>query len=377
MSFPDTASPARDTRVLDWEDQGDHDWIATAPGGWELSYAGARMNLWKGNWYTRGGHVVTLTRRGKTPACLLREGGFDQFAKRIGYAVEPQTGDVAFDRRIYLATDHAGLGRALGDRPELRRVVLALFDLKVLRIDVTVDGFKIYLDKPPSPNDDGGAALSDVALRLEGLSDLWPAAPSDFKAVGGWLNRRGLSLAWFFAVAALVFVTWHFSSDRAWHRQLETFAEIDWPGMGLLVAVAVGPYAVFGGRRATSHKTLALLVVGILILLPLSQTLLVININRLHVRSETLVPAVPTGLWPDPDRQYSKGYLLDATVEGVPLGLSLSPAEGKLAVEGRLCMTGVVHEGLRGLRYVWGVRTWTCGSGEVSHVPPPSPMPAS
>ncbi|WP_029907860.1 hypothetical protein [Caulobacter sp. UNC358MFTsu5.1] len=145
--------------------------------------------------------------------------------------------------------------------------------------------------------------------------------------------------------------------------------------MGLLAAVAVGPYALLGGRRANSHRALALMTAAILALMPLSQRFLQIEVNRLHARSWTLAPAVPTALRPDPDRQYSKGYLLDATVEDRPVVRALSLDEGKLALEGRLCLTGVVIEGLRGLRYVKGVRTWTCRPGEISPVPPPSPAP--
>jgi hypothetical protein len=376
MNATDPEPAERDIRMLDWEDQGDHDWTAVAPGGWALSYEGARFNLLDRG-YSRATNTLVLTRRGKAPAGLLREGGFDQFAKRVGYAVEPQTGDAAFDRRVYLATDDAEVVRALADHPEARRAVLDLFDLEVRSIVVTANGFTAHLGEPAHPEDDGGGGLSNLALHLCALADLWPGATSGSKAAGGGLNRRGLSLAWFFVVAAAVFVAWLFRSDRAWDRQLETFAETDWLGMGLLLAAAVGPYALLGGRRATSHRTLALMVVGMLALLPISDHLRVITLNRLRTRSWALASATPTALRPDPERLYSHGYVLDVMVEDRPIERALSLDEGKLALEGRLCLAGVVVEGLRGLRYVKGVRTWTCRPGEISPVPPPSPLPAT
>jgi hypothetical protein len=378
MNSADPKTADRDIRLLDWQDHGDRDWTATAPGGWELSYAGARFSLLQGQSYNRPISTLSLRRRGKAPAGLLREGGFDQFAKRIGYAIEPQTGDADFDRRVYLATDDADLGRTLADRPEARRAVLDLFELEVRGIDIKADELTARLGESAHPDDDGGGALSNLALHLCALADLWPDGPPPGTTNGGgWFNRRNLSLAWFCVVATAVFSGWMFDSDRAWNRQLETFAETDWLGMGVLFGVAVAPYALLGGRRATSHRLLVMLVLVMLALLPISAPLRLINANRIHVRSETLVPAVPTALRPDPDRQYSKGYLLDATVEEHSIGLSLSPEEGKLAVEGRLCMAGVVHEGLRGLHYIWGLRTWTCRPGEVSNVPPPLPLPAA
>jgi hypothetical protein len=369
---PTNAQPAdRDIRLLDWEDLGDHDWSATAPGGWALFYEGRRFSLLRGNSYNRPASTLTLTRRGKTPARLLGEGGFDRLAKRIGYAIEPQTGDADFDRRIYLATDHAELGGALAARPEARRAILDLLDLDVHAVGITAEGLTAHLRGSANPDDDGGGTLSNLALHLCALSDLWPDTPPPSATAAAGSMRRALSLAWFCVVAALVFGVWYFTRYETWDRELETFAETDWLGMGLLVAVAIGPYALLGGRRATSHKTLAGLVAAILALLPMSGPLRLIVVNHLHARGWALAPALPTALRPDPDRQYSKGLVLDATVEGVPIEQALTLDEGKLALEGRLCMAGVVIEGLRGLRYVKGMRTWTCRPGETSHVPPP------
>jgi hypothetical protein len=375
MSSPNPTPSDRDIRTLDWEDQDDRNWTATAPGGWAMFYAGERFNpLRRG--YSRWTNLLTLTRRGKAPAGLLPEGGFDQVAKRIGYAIELQTGDAAFDRRIYLATDNADLVRALAERPETRQAVLNLFDLEVARIDITAHGFTARLGEAAHPDQDSGVALSNLALHLCALSDLWPDAPPPGSPnANGGLSLRGLSFAWFCIVAATTFCCWAFGGERAVIRQIETFAETDWLGMGLLFMVGVAPYALLGGRRATSHKVLVAITLAMLALLPISDRLLQIDMNRLRVRSQALAPAIPTALRPDPARLYSHGYLLDVTIEDRPLDWALSLDEGKLAVEGRLCLAGVVAEGLRGLRYVKAVRTWTCRPGETSRVPPPSPLP--
>ena len=187
---------------------------------------------------------------------------------------------------------------------------------------------------------------------------------------------RGLSLAWFGVVAATVFGRWAWGGDAGWDRQIETFAETDWLGMGLLALAAVGPFALLGGRRATSHRVLLVLALSIAALLPLSERLLQIDLNRLHDRGQAVVPALPTALRIDPDRQYSKGYLVTAVIEDTPVDWALSLDEGKLALEGRLCMAGVVAEGLRSLHYVKALRTWACRPGETSLVPPLSETPS-
>jgi hypothetical protein len=47
---------------------------------------------------------------------LRREGGFDVFGKRLGLAVEPQTGDPAFDRAFYFDTTDPVIRRLLQDK---------------------------------------------------------------------------------------------------------------------------------------------------------------------------------------------------------------------------------------------------------------------
>ena len=366
---------ARDIRTLEWQDDGDSDWSATAPGGWALSYSGPRIGLGRG--YSRFSIELALARGGKAAAGLLREGAFDQFAKRVGYAVEHQTGDAAFDARIYLASDNRALAQTLADRPEIRQAVLELFDANVTSINITAGGWTARLDESPHPDDDAGGALSATALKLCALADLWPdkadLAPSP---AGGWGGLRILSLVWFGVVAATVFGRWAWGGDAGWDRQIETFAETDWLGMGLLALAAVGPFALLGGRRATSHRVLLVLALSIAALLPLSERLLQIDLNRLHDRGQAVVPALPTALRIAPDRQYSKGYLVTAVIEDTPVDWALSLDEGKLALEGRLCMAGVVAEGLRGLHYVKALRTWACRPGETSLVPPLSETPS-
>ncbi|WP_156035571.1 hypothetical protein [Caulobacter sp. UNC358MFTsu5.1] len=196
MTSTDLSARDRDIRMLHWTDQGDSDWSATAPGGWDLYYAGARFGLRRG--YSRYTSTVTLTRRGKAPASLVREGGFDRLAKRIGYAVEPQTGDADFDRRVYLITDDDALARALGDSPEARRAVLDLLDLDISRIDVTGNGFTIRLGESADPENDGGGALSNLALHLDALSDAGRTrrAPPGPDGGRGWAVSASAGSAW-------------------------------------------------------------------------------------------------------------------------------------------------------------------------------------
>lgn len=370
-----TAPPAGGLN-LDWTDHGDNDWGATAPGGWDLVYAGARFGLFRERGYSRFTTTLTLTRRGQAPASLLREGAFDQLAKRIGYAVEHQTGDADFDRRIYLGTDDPALARYLADRPEVRQRVLGLVEDGARSIDVTTAGWTVRLGSSLRPEENGAAGLSAFALQLCGLSDAWPQLADLPNSRTGWFNPRGLALAWFGLVTATLFGLALWGGDERWARQLDTLAGADWPGMGLLALVAVGPFAVLGGRRATSHRLLALLVLLIAVQLPFSDPLLQMTVNRLAVRDRTLTPATLVELRPDTHGLHRDGYEAAVVIEDRVTQWHLTQDQAALAPAGRLCLSGVVARGVRDLRFIEGLRTWKCRPGEIGEaLPLPVPEP--
>lgn len=69
----------------------------------------------------------------------------DRFFKWLGVSDELQTGDAAFDRKIYVACDHLGLHDLLRDEPRARAAILAVFTAGFTRI--RSDGKVLWMRK--------------------------------------------------------------------------------------------------------------------------------------------------------------------------------------------------------------------------------------
>jgi hypothetical protein len=362
------------TTALDWARFGENDWSATTPSGVVAVYAGPRFAFvepgpsamfnprYRLNIDLRFDHGLSLKRRGKAAGVVSRETGLDRLARRIGYAAEHQTGDAAFDRRAYLGLHDPQAARAIGDRPELRQLILELFDAGVTRIEVGPEGVEARLGYAPSPAMDGGRALSPAALRLDALIRRWPKGPAKDGPVHRLvrLDRGAWGLAWAGLWIAAILAT-AFFAEEADARQIETFAHLDWAGLSAIFGVIVAPAALLFTRLATAHRLLTGVMLAALAILPFSYRLRVVEANRVAAREASLVPAEVTALAENPD---ALGYLAFVTIAGRQTGWALSHGAGELAREGRLCATGIAARGQRGLRYVTGLRTWTCRPGE-------------
>ena len=360
--------------ALDWGKFGENDWSASTPSRAVAIYTGPRFALTDPgpsaslnqrlglNIDLRFDHRLSLKRKGKAPGVVSREGGLDRLARRVGYAAEHQTGDPVFDRRAYLGLDDPEAARALGDRPDARRLILDLLDAGVTRIEVGANGVRARLDHVPSPAMDGGRALSHVALRLDTLIRRWPKASRNDGPVHRLIrfDRRAWGLTWAGCWIAAVLATALFA-EEADVRQIETFAHVDWAGLGAMFAVIVAPAALLFARHAVAHRLLAGVLLAALAVLPFSYRLRVVEANRGPAWEPGLMPAQMAALTRNP---YAPGYLAFATVAGRPTEWALSEGEGDLAREGRLCAAGLTARGRRGLRYVTGLRTWTCRPGE-------------
>lgn len=360
--------------ALDWGKFGENDWSATTPSRVVAVYAGPRFAFvepdpsasfnrrYSLNIDLRFDHRLSLKRRGKAAGVVSRETGLDRLARRTGYAAEHQTGDADFDRRAYLGLHEAAAARALGDRPELRRLILELFDAGVTRIEVGPKGVLARLAYIPSPAMDGGRGLSPVALRLDALIRRWPKGHAKDGTIHRLvrLDRRTWGLAWV-GLWTVAIVAAAFTAEEADARQIETFARFDWVGLAALFGVMVAPAALLFTRLATAHRLLVGVMLAALAILPFSYRLRVVEANRVSAREAGLVRAEVTALAQNPD---APGYLTFVTIAGRETGWALSQGEGDLAREGRLCAAGVTVRGRRGLRYVTGLRTWTCRPGE-------------
>jgi hypothetical protein len=73
------------------------------------------------------------------------ESRLDRFFKRIGVANEIETGDPAFDDRVYVTSDHPAVATVLAGSPALRAAIQAALDQDASR--VRYDGTTVWLDR--------------------------------------------------------------------------------------------------------------------------------------------------------------------------------------------------------------------------------------
>jgi hypothetical protein len=365
-----TASPPHCSR---WTHQGNHDWTGTGPGGETLGFSGARSGLFDGQRNSmRLSNTLSAYRRGLRHSRLFAETGYDRLAKRIGYAAEHQTGDPDFDARVYLGTDDPGLADILRAQPGLRAAVIALLDAGAKTIAIDKSGVQATMTSGLKPDDpDGEHDLIAAGDAISAVASLWPERPAPGPTTGAVLQAIGLGWA-ALVLAAVPIAAW--KNEVAAARQIETYAQIDWLGIGVWLGVALVPFLLAGLRRPAAHRTLLTLGLVALVLTPFSTDLLQLRANRWLTRSEADVPAALTELRYDHDDPTPADYEATVTVADRPSDWVLTKQEGDLARQGSLCVAGVVATSLRDLRYVKRVRTWECpgqGALEEPYVPEP------
>jgi hypothetical protein len=105
----------------------------------------------------------------KTPIvfALTREGVWDRIFKFLGVAAEFQTGDAAFDKKIYVAGDHPALHRVLQEDARVRDRIVALFARGARR--VFCDGRRLWVESADVgyPSDSELDNLHTVYLALK------------------------------------------------------------------------------------------------------------------------------------------------------------------------------------------------------------------
>jgi hypothetical protein len=336
-----------------------------------LTYAGARSGLF--DWQRNSGRfssTVTLSKNGLRPVRLWQEGAFDRLAKWAGYVVELQTGDAAFDGRVYLGSDDSALIRHFAATPQLLRAIERVFDSGVDQLAISNSHLTATLTGSLERDDVGDATLTAIALPLIALADIWPEGRS--------LGKRRPSVLvvaaylWWATVMGVAIAYAVFSGDEPEARQLEVFTGFDWHGVAGFCLFALGPPAVLGARRARSHRVLlSMAAMTLALALPLQHKLFEVGANQLWARAERLAAATIIDIRPDEDGLHRDGYEAVIQIEDQKTNWELSATEGQLAREGRLCVAAVEAEGLRTLLYVKAMKTWRCGQDEMREPLPP------
>lgn len=140
---------------------------------------------------------------------FAREKGWDSFCKKLGLAVEQQTGDAAFDRDCYITCDQPALGEMLHRTPAARAAVQKLFQDDAARI--FTDGRNLWAEFPTDSSDPDAALASLYAIRA-GLQSIDPASQRSRIDAFFWKALAVESLVWSIAcygIPGFIEFTWH------------------------------------------------------------------------------------------------------------------------------------------------------------------------
>jgi hypothetical protein len=197
---------------------------------------------------------------------ITRETWFDRLGKRLGLALEVQTGDEEFDRECYVRSDTPEFAEAyLGDPVkrvailDMRRLGFPDVTLKEGTISVTWVGFDPHKHDRPE-------LTADAAARLILLGRNLPAHKPEFENRVGAHRKQWQVVLWvFLAVFALTVIGLGFYPPLSgW----------DLASRAALLVVVAGPVFAFVSAlllrgTSTSHYAWGGLMIGTLLLFPL------------------------------------------------------------------------------------------------------------
>ncbi len=196
---------------------------------------------------------------------LRPENLFDRVAKRLGIAVELQTGDAGFDAATYVATDEVTFTRRFLAAPEKRETARDLihdgFD------EISHDGKTMEASCSPSKLD-GGADRMILEGAVRRLLPLCESMPEDTYEgrIGGapaWRVKRngviGVSVA--SAVAGVALLAWgdHAFTPLDGGQIFEATLRLSLPALALFLVLAV---ALLKGRSRSHNDLLLVLLIS-------------------------------------------------------------------------------------------------------------------
>jgi hypothetical protein len=132
---------------------------------------------------------------------ITREGNWDRLFKAFGLSVEAQTGDPAFDQRVYVACDQPELRQVLVNDQSARAAVLALMESGVHRI--FTDGAKLWATSSTrdEPSQSQTENLCVLRLALEKLPGPVTADPFFWRALA--IESAIWSCVWYLVPSVL------------------------------------------------------------------------------------------------------------------------------------------------------------------------------
>lgn len=224
------------------------------------------------------------------PVILRRETGFDRLGKRLGISREFVTGDLDFDRELYLESDADEMVLLqLSGNPALRDAARALICLHGYgRLEFSPQGLAAVAS-PPLPAQFTAAGFEPAAAALATVARALPGfAPQQLRVPAPWLTIAAMAgvIAFDALGVAVMAVSW-----AQWPL-------LDgWPsGVGALAGLLAVPFQIlalipFLRGRATSFRNFAIAAGISLIGLPLLGAGLVVGANGALDRSAPTVHA--------------------------------------------------------------------------------------
>lgn len=312
---------------------------------------------------------VSLPLAGDPVLRLWPESWFARVAKGLDFSIEHQTGDVVFDKRVYVGIDDRHAAAALCARKEGREAVLSLFDLGAREITAHGGRLRARFGKQPGFDSSTGLATTDAAHQWLAavqahLRELLPDAA--IIKVARKSSRLGLVLAGIGIAAVLALIVEKLARDVviAPDRVMGLYwpAAISGVGAALLAAIAAAYH--FEGR-ATAHVSM-----GVLLLIGLPSGAAIgfaggVGLNRWldpHPAQEVVAPIL--NAWTESGRRSLPTSFL--TVEhppgsGAMIKLQVGLIERNAAEQGTgQCAAFKIGEGRFGYTHAFGTRVISC-----------------
>ncbi|RZA09287.1 MAG: hypothetical protein EOP11_02195 [Proteobacteria bacterium] len=230
--------------------------------------------------------LLTVPLRSKAVFKLSQESLVDRIFKRVGLATEIQTGDQAFDTRVYIASDSTAFSREVSLDGESRRLILNLFTAGARFIQGDRDHLGVQFAGDETTNTGLKALVIKLARQLGDMDRNVIGEGRDpffLKAVAVECLVYGLA-----TYASVSFFEWQFMPEDV---HLDSFAVLT-RGIGVGVAAAValliGIILIFKGS-SRGHRILveSALILGLS--LPVGGIALYTDLNTALDQSATIV----------------------------------------------------------------------------------------
>lgn len=223
------------------------------------------------------GFTIGMARKSPSWVRLHAESRTDRFFKRLGVANEIQTGDSAFDERVYVTCDHPFVGTVLCETPDLRRAIVAALDAGYKRI--SFDGAALRMERSSSTS----PSLEDLRL----MKTLWETSwrledelPSRFADPFLWKALVVEGVIWSilgFAIGAAIQMVVHKEDFHVWQREvwkLGVFVAV--AGFAFLIALVV----LWMRGSSRGHRVIVESAIVLLIGMPTASVQVVGDTNR-------------------------------------------------------------------------------------------------